>query len=137
MTGMRKFLYGLMMMIMLTPGLVCGPFMAAGKAHAASMQMPHCHHMAMDRTAGSTKSPHDGTMMFKDCARIDLYGADHSALEKPDLKITKVFYDAAAAAIDYDFKPVAYYQIRGPPPETARAGTTYPPLYLTTQRLRV
>lgn len=136
---MRKFFIHLLMLLMLTPGLVCGPFMAAGKGQAAVMQMPDmpdCHGMAMVKDVDSKKSPDEhGTMLFKDCAKVDLFSADHTVLKKPDMG--KMFFIAWADMPSQPyFTPANFHAIRGPPPDWPDISQTKPSIILTTQRFR-
>lgn len=129
MGAMRKVLYTLMMIIMLTPTLVCGGFMCAQPAQAAE-EMP-CH--------GEKQSDNEkhSLMFMKDCLKVELLQAGNGdTFQKPDIEISKIFYGRADILTGYSFEPAASYHIRGPPIETAEA-LTYPPLYLTTQRLRI
>lgn len=136
---MKKLLVHLLMLTMLMPGLTCGPFMAAGKAHAATVQMPgmpDCHGMAMGKEANSKKSADgSGTMLFKDCTKVDLFSADHAVLKKPDTG--KAFFIAwADTAPRYAFTPADFHAIRGPPPDWPGFSQTRPSILLTTQRFR-
>lgn len=132
------------MLVMLMPGLTCGPFMAGiGKAHAATVRagiMP-CHDMAaMDKNArgkSPTKSEHSGTRLFKDCAGIELCDTDHVILKKPDMS-GKLF---PATWTDRTFHPAFTLSmdtgIRGPPPDwPGLVSGTRPPVLSTTQRFR-
>ena len=136
---MKRLLVHLLMLVMLMPGLACGPFMSAGKAHAAMAHvkdMPGCHGMKMDQNAGGKKTPdHNGLMLFKDCAKADLYGADHASLEKPDAG--KVFYVAWTDIVPaHTFTPADFQVIRGPPPDSSSLPQTRPSILLITQRFR-
>lgn len=139
---MRTFLIHLLMLLMLTPGLVCGPFMAAGEAQAAVTQMPDmpdCHGMEMgNKETGNKKSSggHYGTMLFKDCAKVDLYSADHIGLKKPDMG-KSLFTAWADAPAQPAFVPAASHAIRGPPFDARPIHINNHDLYLTTQRLRI
>jgi hypothetical protein len=131
---MRKFLHALLMILMLTPGLACGPILGVAKAQAAQASMPGCKGMGMD---SQKKAPDGDHVFFKDCMKIDLYSASHVSLKVPDLG-GKVFFIAwAIATPDYGFKPAAYHAIRGPPPDWPGISETQPSILLTTQRLRV
>ncbi len=137
MKAMRKFLISLLMLLMLMPGLACGPFMSTGKAHAAQpMQgMEDCHGMGMDK---SQKAPdHEGKVFFKDCMKNDLSGVDHTILKIPDLN-GKILFTAWIAIIpDFGFAPPNAQTIRGPPPDWPAFSRTHPSILLTTQRLRI
>jgi hypothetical protein len=139
MKQMKKFLIHLLMLVMLTPGLACGPFMTVGKAHAAAVQMkdmPNCHGMDMGKnTDGKDTSAKDGPMLFKDCSKADLFSADHVSLKKLD--VTKAFFMAWADSVPaYVFTPVDFYATRGPPPDWPELSETQPSILLTTQRFR-
>lgn len=140
---MRRILIHLLMLVMLTPGLLCGPFMAAGKAHAAvENQMKAapdcCPDMAAGHGAhGKQSAGSHGTMLFKDCAKVDLYSADHIILKKPDLKISKVSYDYTGIVTAYSLELTGSIQIRGPPFDASPSYIDNHNLYLTTQRLRI
>ncbi len=136
---MRKFLVHLLMLLMFTPGLVCGPFMAAGKVQAAVTQMPDmpdCHGMVMDKDVDSKKSSADhSTMLFKDCAKVDVFSADHAVLKKPDME--KAFFIAwADMPSQPSFTPANFHVIRGPPPDWPDISKTKPSIILITQRFR-
>lgn len=132
---MRKLLIHLLMLVMLTPGLVCGPFMGMDKAQAAqSMQgMEDCPGMGL---ADQEQAPDSDHVFFKDCSKTDLFSACHAALEKPDLD-GKVFFVAWADIVPaYVFTPADFHAIRGPPPDWPDFSQTQPSILLTTQRFR-
>lgn len=136
---MRKLLIHLLMFAVLMPGLACGPFMSAGKAHAAAVQMedmPDCHDAGRDNEAGSKKALNsDGLMLFKDCSKADLYSADHVSLKKPDT--VKVFFVAWADLVPVPvFIPAGFHDVRGPPPDWPGISQTRPSILLTSQRFR-
>lgn len=129
---MRKLLIHLLMLVMLTPGLVCGPFMGMDKAQA--MQgMEDCPGMGL---ADQEQAPDSDHIFFKDCSKTDLFSAGHASLEKPDLG-GKVFFMAWADIVPaYVFSPADFHTIRGPPPEWPDLSQTQPSILLTTQRFR-
>lgn len=134
--AMRKFLTTLLMLLMLVPGLACGPFMHAGKAQAASpMQgMGNCHGMGMD---ASKKAPgYEGRFFFKDCMKADLSGVDHVDFKAPDLSGKAPFIAWVAVIPDNSFRLAGIQFIRGPPPDWPDHSQTQPSLLLTTQRFR-
>ena len=135
MGDMGKFLLGFLMVLMLTPGLVCGPFMGMGKAQAARpmmMDMPDCKGMGMDSAKETPGSDH---IFFKDCSKTDLFSADQASLQKPNL--AKVFFVAwADTSPGYIFTPTDFHSIRGPPPDWPDLSQTKPSILLTTQRIR-
>ena len=125
---MKKLLSGFLMLVVLTPSLACGGMMCAKKAHAA--QGRPCHEK-------QENGKNHAVMLFTDCLGVDLAQADQAdTLKKPDVHIKKVVYAWVAIVTDYDFMPSSSYQIRGPPPAAVTARID-PPLYLTTQRLRI
>jgi hypothetical protein len=134
---MRKILITFLMLLMVTPGLACGPFLGAAKAQAAQVSMPgmpDCKGMGMD----SQKKARNGGdhVFFKDCAKVDLSGVDHANLKAPDLS-GKVFFVALLATTpDYSVPPPAANAIRGPPPDWPGLSETQPSILLTTQRFR-
>lgn len=136
MKAMKKLFFAFLMLLMVTPGLACGPFLGIGKAQAAQVSMPDmpdCKGMGME---GSKKTPDSEHVFFKDCSKVDLFGADHASLEKPDLG-GKVFFIAwAATTPEYNFTPAAANAIRGPPPDWPDVSQTQPSILLTTQRFR-
>lgn len=132
---MRKILYGLLILIMLTPGLVCGPFMGMDKAQAAQPMpgMEDCK--GMGTTEGAPAGDH---IFFKDCSKVDLQTADYPAsLKTPDIsgKTYTVAWTAIVPA--YDFTPSAANAIRGPPPDWPAFSQNQPSIILTTQRFRI
>lgn len=127
----------LLMLLMVMPGLACGPFMGLAKAQAAQMSsmpgMEDCEDMGVE---GQNKAPNGSHIFFKDCAKTDLHGTSHTSLEKPDLG-GKVFFAAwAAATPDHSFAPAGFHAIRGPPPDWPDLSKTHPAILLTTQRIR-
>lgn len=131
------------MLVMLMPGLVCGPFMAGiGKAQAATVRtasMPECHDMVMAGRNAADKKPakSDSTRLFKDCAGIDLCDTDHVVLKNPDMTGTLF----PAAWTDGASRPVFVLSmdtgIRGPPPDwPGLLSETRLPVLSTTQRFR-
>lgn len=124
---MRKILVHLLILVMLTPSLACGPFMPGGRTHAAKA-MPACHGMTAHANT-------HGTMLFKDCAKIDLQDANHAILKKPDAG--KTFFLALTDAPERnDLTNTDFHDARGPPPDTPAVSQTKPSILLTTQRFR-
>lgn len=127
------------MLVMFTPGLACGPFMTADKAHAATVQMkdmPDCPGMNTSKDADSKgPSSKDGPMLFKDCTKADLYSADHVSLKKPDT-VKTLFIAWADIVPVYVFTHADFHAIRGPPPDWPDLAQTQPSILLTTQRFR-
>ena len=135
---MKKFLLGFLMLMMLTPGLACGPFMGASKAHAAQPAMEgmaDCPGMGMDDSKKSQEM--DDPTFFKDCLHIDLQNVDHHVdLKKPDISSKSFFIVSAFIVPDAVSFPIASNIIRGPPPDWPDLTQTQPSILLTTQRFR-
>lgn len=141
---MRKLLIHLLMLLMLTPGLVCGglPCMGMQKAHVATDSMagmnmpgmPCCpDHRDCDHAAGKKIN---APMFFKDCAKADLYKADAPVLKNPGLsgKIAMVAWVGTVPLHGIASGPAAV--IRGPPPGWPDLAQTQPSILLSTQRFR-
>ena len=123
------------MLLMLMPGLACGPFMHASTAHAAPLMqgMENCHGMGMDGAA--PKSNIGGRFLFKDCLHVDLHGASCASLPAPDLYGKAVFTAWTAMFPERGYLPPAYRAVRGPPDPP---GLPRPHIsILTTQRLLI
>lgn len=138
---MKRFLTHFLMFIMLMPGLACGPFMTAAKAHAATVQMKgmeNCPGMGnMEKTDQKTSSKY-GPTFFKDCAHVDLQNADnHASLKNPDLSGSMFVLVFADTVQPERLSPKSVNAIRGPPPDRPALSETQPSVLLTTQRLRV
>ncbi|MBI4031894.1 MAG: hypothetical protein HY370_09475 [Proteobacteria bacterium] len=128
---MRKFLLSLMMLVMLTPGMACGMAFCAHEAQAAAgdgNEMP-CH------DAGG-KSGAGGVMLQNDCAKADLSTADDAAqVGKPDLSAGFHIAWADAPVEPHGILKSSSAVIRGPPLFNA-AAASWPPVFLTTLRIR-
>lgn len=138
---MKKFLLGLLMFVMLTPGLACGPFMASAKAAQATQSMPiadmpDCKGMGMATDSQKKPSDSGNHVFFKDCSKTDLFSVDHVDLKKPDLSGKVLFLAWATMPPEYNFKPADDNAIRGPPPDWPNLSETQPSILLTTQRFR-
>lgn len=134
MNFMKKLLFHLLMLAVIMPGFTCGPFMMSGKAHAAASfekERPCCPEMAMSKKPANNH----GTMLFKDCAKVDLFGADHVAVKKADPGKTLLVAWADTTAHKL-FTPAGMDTIRGPPPDNPGSLETKPSIFLTTLRLR-
>ena len=136
---MKRFLNSLFILVMLTPGLACGPFMAATKALAAQptaiADMPDCKGM-MSMEAPKKQSGDEHTF-FKDCSKTDLFNADHISFQTPDIDGKVVFAAWNNTVPVHVFNPANIHSIRGPPPDWPDISQTQPNILLTTQRLRV
>lgn len=131
---MKKFLLSLLVLVMFTPSLSCAQFMHEQKPQMAmagmAKDMPCCP------KPDQKKSDCPDTMLFKDCAGIDLqHVTDLPLLKKVDVvKISPYILPQDVMAQSYGLMQA--HLIRGPPdpPEIFRS---YPPIFLTTQRLRI
>ncbi|QQG35240.1 MAG: hypothetical protein HYS17_06640 [Micavibrio aeruginosavorus] len=135
---MRKLLAHFLILVMLMPGLACGPFMGTVDAktkaeHAAMPEMEGCDGMEADNRKKDALDEH---VFFKDCSKTDLFSADQPSFEKQDIG-GKIPFTMRAAAQDYSPALAVQDIIRGPPPERSGLARTHPPVLLITQRLRV
>jgi hypothetical protein len=128
---MKRLLLSLLVFVMFTPGLSCAKVMHHQNPHRAMTgmmkDMPCC--------PKDDQKSEPGTMLFKDCAKIDLqHVGDASLLKKADVdKIIPYIVPRNLAAAGFVLTPARY--IHGPePPEIAGS---YPPVFLATQRLRI
>lgn len=138
---MRKLLASLLMLIMITPSLVCGPFMGYHKAQASPskvmMSMPNCHEMAKPVSGHKFQKSDIRLSFFKDCFHIELQTVDYDT----DIKNPAVVYDIAMlmpAEIGVHDGLISYdtIAIRGPPPDWPNLSQTQPTILQTTQRVR-
>lgn len=120
---MKRLLLTLLVLVMLTPSLVCSGILCSKMAMA---DMPCC----------PKQHKETGVKFFKDCSGIELQGvADHIVLNKQVFHSHDLFVLADATRLT----PVAAvnnYAIRAPPPEFS-VSSSFPPVYLSTQRLRI
>lgn len=130
---MKRFFLTFLMFVMLMPGLACGPFMGAAKAEAAQVMtgMPDCEDMGSPQKT-SNINQHG---FFKDCAKVDLYGADHSSLQQPDIE-GKIVFAAWDDSVSGEIPRPANVRIIRGPPEWLDSSQTKPPILLTTGRFR-
>lgn len=134
---MRQIILTLLMFVMLMPSLACAMpacVESAGKT-TQEAQAPCVEHHA----AAAPDAQEDKKVKFLlDCMGVDLQKEDASRIDKPALKADKVGYgvgDLVPAAL----LPLGLVSvIRGPPPpEWVALSQTYPPLFLTTLRIRI
>jgi len=135
---MKKFLLSLLILVMLTPGLACAKFMDNQKSPG---QKPHMAMAGMAKGMPYCPKPGQksdmGTLLFKDCAKIDLQQVnDAPSLKKVDIVKISFPYILPQDLTAGNFAVSKGLLIRGPPgpPEIFRS---YPPIFLATQRLRV
>ena len=130
---MRRFLCAILIALMLTPAMACGPFMRV--AHAADGMgggmSAQCHEQ---------KQPADdhGLKFFKDCYNIELQQADtDSVLARPDLKVEKISFPWMIVAANDLLRPARFYDSHGPPYAALSAFPPSSPVFLKTGRLRL
>lgn len=132
MCDMRQLLCAVMIALMLTPAMVCGPFMPA--AHAAESETAAPCHEQPPQQAGEDHS----LTFFKDCYGIELQQADSdSAVKQPVFTIEKITFPWMASAADSAVFPHRFYDSHGPPSGQLAALSPSSPVFLKTGRLRL
>jgi hypothetical protein len=119
---MRKILLVMLMLLTVTPGMVCAMPLCAHH----SEKSPCPHHQG--------KGAH-GVMLHQDCAKTDLQTASGFNLQKPDFAKTPVIAPADSFQVSA-FDPGQSGSIRGPPPEWPDPSLTKPSIILSTLRFR-
>ena len=122
---MKRLLLTLLVLVMLTPSLACAGILCPPMSKAISADMPCC-----------PKCPHEtGVKFFKDCSGIDLQSvSDHVVLNKQVMQSHDLFVMADSPRLDFRIA-VSQHGIRAPPLDYGRS--SFPPIYLSTQRLRI
>ena len=136
MVPMRRFVLSFLVLVMFTPGLACANLMH----NTSQSKAPSHHEMGKDMPCCPKKSAEKsdmGTMLFKDCAKIDLQSAGDGAL----LKKAEIVKADPSYVLSHDLiigRPgtAKTLLIRGPP-DPPEILSSYPPVFLATQRLRV
>lgn len=132
---MRKFLIAFLMLVMLTPSLVCAMPICTDEALAAKAGVP-CADQAGHH--GDKKEDKSSKLtLMSDCAGVDMQKADTVSFEKRDLKSDLFPF---VLVDDLSLDNVAHTDagnIRGPPPDWPALSQTQPSILLTTQRLRI
>ena len=123
MFGMKHFLLGLMVVLVLTPVLACAMPFCPTQVNAAKEQP--CHQA----------NSNDGPMLVLDCMGVDLFQQDVSNDIQPDLSVDTIDYAWADSVIRYSFKSSHSNDIRGPPEQSGPLSRRS--IILTTQRLRI
>jgi len=123
---MKRVLPGFLVLLMLTPSLVC--FMAFCPTQAKAEML--CHQDSNDDNSD--------LMFFSDCSGVDLQQAnDEASLKKPDQSFELVFYDLAHLTAKHQFLN-GLEKARAPPGYMDRSiSFATPPVILTTQRFRI
>lgn len=132
---MKKFLLTLLILVMFTPSLACAQFMQPQTQKQQRMAMAD---MAKDMPCcpeDVQKSDMSG-MLFKDCAKVDLQHVnDAPLLKKVDTgKVSPYILPQEVMTEGFGFSHGRL--IRGPPDPPEIIGS-YPPIFLTTLRLRI
>jgi hypothetical protein len=132
---MKQLLLGFLMLVMLTPSLVCAMPMCTDEALAAKAEVPCADHVDHhgDKNEGQSNKP----TFMSDCAGVDMQKADLTSLEKPDLKSNSLVYVLTDASVLNNLSHTDVGSIRGPPPDWPALSQTHPSILLTTQRLRI
>lgn len=132
---MRKFFTGLLMLLMLTPSLVCAMPVCAEPAKAASTEQPCAEHVK--NHGNDTDGKKKQVNFLQDCTGVDLQMAFAPSIEKPDTYKDFIFtaFDVPSMTTWSFGDTVA---MRGPPPfEWRQVSQSHLPVFLTTQRIRV
>lgn len=132
---MRQLLLGFLMLVMLTPSLVCAMPVCTDEALAAKAEVPcadHADHHG-DKKEGKSNKP----TFMSDCAGVDMQKADTASFEKPDLKSDSLLFVLVDDLSLNNFAHTDAGTIRGPPPDWPALSQTQPSILLTTQRLRI
>ncbi|TNE32282.1 MAG: hypothetical protein EP349_01890 [Alphaproteobacteria bacterium] len=116
-------------MLMITPAMVCGPFMRV--AHAGSGMSEQCHEQKTPDSDHSLK-------FFKDCYGVELQQADtDTALAKPDFTVEKISFPWMIVAANDLVRSARFYDSHGPPYGHLSAIPSKSPVFLQTGRLRL
>lgn len=132
---MRQLLLGFLMLVMLTPSLVCAMPICTDEALAAKAQVPCADHT--DHHGDKKEGKSNKLTFMSDCAGVDMQKADTASFEKPDLKSDPLLF---VLIDDLSLDNVAHTDagnIRGPPPDWPALSRTQPSILLTTQRFRI
>lgn len=134
--AMRKFLYSLLILLMLMPSLACAMPTCGPKAEeSAAATLPCAEHHPGHET--DDKKENGKVNLLIDCMGVDMQKADTASLDKLDIKKDLIVYTLVADAAVSRFAPTDVGTIRGPPPDWPVLSQTQPSILLTTQRLRI
>ena len=120
---MKQFLLSFLMVVMLTPSLVCAMPVCMDEALAAKAKMPCADHAPHDSDKKENKS--NKLTLMSDCAGVDMQKADTSSWDKTDETASDFIVHRDVGTI------------RGPPPDWPALSRTQPSILLTTQRFRI
>ncbi len=128
--NMKKILFSLLILSMVTPMLVCSTGFGMKNAKAA---VP-CHDEHPGEQADSTS---DGIMFMLDCMKTDLFSADGGeSIKKSDQSFEYVSYDLTHLTTSYQVIK-GQQNARAPPGYLLKTAGFSPPIILTTQRFRI
>lgn len=132
---MKRFLATLMMLVMLTPSLVCAmPVCVEPAKIAAAAEQPCAEHVKNHGNDAEGKKKQ--VNFLQDCAGFDFQMASAPSIEKPDTQKDFLFTAFVPAMSAWSLGHIA--GVRGPPPfEWAQVSQSLLPIFLTTQRIRV
>jgi hypothetical protein len=116
---MKRLLFSLLILVMLTPSLACAGIMHVKKPEPCPMHMD--------------QGKNTEVMFFKDCAKLDLLqsGGD-VVLKQPDFSAPDYSFVPVTSPAWHDASGFGLSPVRGPPVTAA-----YPPVFLNTLRLRI
>lgn len=132
---MRHLFLGFLILVMLTPSLVCAMPICKDEALAAKAQMPCADHA--DHHGDKKEGKSNKLTFMSDCAGVDMQKADSASYEKPDIKKDFIVYPLVADIAVSLFLLTDLGTIRGPPPDCLALSQAQPSILLTTQRLRI
>lgn len=116
---MKRLLFSLLILVMLTPSLACAEIMHVQKPKPCPMHMDQGKNTEL--------------MFFKDCAKLDLLqGGDGASLKQPDFSAQDFSFIPVTSPVWHDTSAFGFTPVRGPP-----ATAAYPPIFLNTLRLRI
>ncbi len=128
---MKSILTSLVMLVMLTPGLACAKTMCANMdAMVAQAEDVPCHGEMPEMDS-------DPAMMITiDCAKVDMVAADPLPIIKAPTDTVQIDLAIWVAEQVHGLRIVDARYIRGPP-DKGFSQSTYPPIFLNTQRIRI
>ena len=127
---MKKLALSLLVLLMLTPGLVCAMPLCAPETKVVKEAAMPCP----ENQGHSSKKNSNELMLFQDCTKSDFKAADYDFSIKKSDQLTKVSFDAVQSNQISGFQLAAAKTIRGPPPDWPHHAQ--PPILLTTSRIR-
>ena len=137
---MRRFLMAFMVLIILTPSLVCAmPYCDKTddqKSMVSMSSMTHEQPCASHDMSKDAKSDIEKGMLVVDCMSLDFQAVENAVFEYPNLEIQKLsyaLYTTSSVILNAGTNAVS---IRAPPDfDTAYSYKT--PVFITTQRIRL